>query len=295
MAAPTLVEVARELYLLPPAEFVAARDARRAELRSTHRELADEVGRLRRASPAAWLVTLLAHERPEIVTEMTALGDELRRALDEADREALGRLTEERRGALTSAADAARELAEAAGARVSRAALDDATETLQAAMGDPAAAAAVRSGLLVRPLEPAGFDRVELDGALAVEVEELADVAPAAPPRPRLRPVKDPDAELARARREAEDELAAAEASLAEARAAVDALETERAQLERRRRELETELADLESELVRTRAGLATANRELRAVDAEAGRAERALDAAERRRGDAAARRERFR
>ena len=34
-------------------------------------------------------------------------------------------------------------------------------------MADPHAGAAVRSGLLVRPLESVGFDAVDLDGALA--------------------------------------------------------------------------------------------------------------------------------
>lgn len=285
MAARTLAEEARELYRLPPARFVAARNARHAELRDADRELADGIAGLRRATPAAWLVSLLVEERPQRLDELVGIGEKLRAALEAGDRDALTRLTERRRDALRAASDDAASLARAHDVQASRAVLDEVAATLQAAMGDEAAAAAVRSGLLVRTLESSGFDPVDLRGALAV-----ADGLPASALRPRLRPVKDPDAELDRARREAAEALDEARTRLAEvedARARRDADDRELAarhdrlaekvrrlgaELERAQREL----ADAASELRRSRPERVRLDRELtRARDAVANAEER--------------------
>jgi hypothetical protein len=290
VAGRTLAEEARELYLLPPSAFTAARNARRAELRASDRELADEVGALKRASPAAWLVSALAREEPERIDELVALGGELRAALENADREALARLADARRDALRSATDAAQQLADEHDVSASRAVLDDVAETLQAAMGDAAAESAVRSGLLVRALESSGFDAVDLEGALAVD-----DGAPATPPRPRLRRVKDPDAELARARREAAEALEEAQARLAEAEETRDAHETRVREAAERHAELSDEVKRLEAELVRMRRELDDASTELREAKAEGARVERALERAQDAVAEAEQRRDRFR
>jgi hypothetical protein len=290
VAGRTLAEEARELYLLPPAAFTAARNARRAELRSSDRGLADEVGALKRASPAAWLVSALAREEPERIDELVELGGELRAALENADREALARLADARRDALRSATDAAQQLADGHDVSASRAVLDDVAETLQAAMGDAAAESAVRSGLLVRALESSGFDAVDLEGALAVD-----DGAPATPPRPRLRRVKDPDAELARARREAAEALEEAQARLAEAEDAHRAVERRIDAAETSRTELADEVERLEAELTRARRRLDDASGELRDATAERSRAARALERARDAVEEAEQRRDRFR
>jgi len=289
VAGRTLAEEARELYLLPPAAFTAARNARRAELRSSDRGLADEVGALKRASPAAWLVSALAREEPERIDELVELGGELRAALENADREALARLADARRDALRSATDAAQQVADEHDVSASRAVLDDVAETLQAAMGDAAAESAVRSGLLVRALESSGFDAVDLEGALAVD-----DGAPATPPRPRLRRVKDPDAELARARREAAEALKEAQARLTEAEDAHRAVERRIDAAEMSRAELADEVERLEAELTRARRGLEDASGDLREATAERSRAERALERARHAVDDAEQRRDRF-
>lgn len=289
MRAPSLAEEARELYLLPPGDFVAARNARRAELHASDRELAEEVGELRRAAPAAWLVSLLAREQPTRIDELVRLGDELRAALENADREALTRLTGERRDALRSASDAARELAGEHDVTPSRGVLDEVAETLQAAMGDAAAEAAVRSGLLVRSLESSGFDPVDLAGALAVD-----EGAPAAPPRARLRRVKDPDAELARARREAAEALAEAQARLADAEQARAESDGRTHEAETHHAELAEDVQRLDAELARTRRRLDDAASELREAKAESARAERALERARDAVAEAEQRRDRF-
>ena len=280
MAPGTLADEARALYAVPPARFVAARNARRAELRATDRELADAVGELRRASPAAWLTSLLVSERPEVLDDLVELAGRLRTAVDTADRNALGALAEERRAALRQATDLAAQLGEAEGAAPGRAALDAVAVTLQAAMGDAAAAEAVRSGLLLRALQGSGFDPVDLTDALAVGTGGAAADEPLSP-RPRLRRVQDPDAELARARREADEAMAEAEEG---ARLAIDAalaVEERIADTERMRAELEQELDDLQVEVARTRDGLAAARRALRDLEADRTRAGRARDRAD--------------
>lgn len=275
MAARTLADEARELYRLPPAEFVAARNERRAELRASDRALSDAVGALRRPSPAAWLVTVLATEDPELLDDLVALGDELRAALEGADRAALARLTEQRRAALREAAETTAAIAEEHGVKASRGVLDDVAATLQAAMGDADAASAVRSGLLVRALEPVGFDPVDLEGALALDAD-----APAAPPRPRLRVVKDPDAELARARAEADESLAHARARLDEAGAAHRTHEESIASVRADRDEQADEVRRLETELAAAKRRLVDAEAELRAVGRDTPRFERELEKA---------------
>jgi hypothetical protein len=280
MGADSLDVEAKALYLVPPAGFVAARNARRAELKSTDRELADAVGELRRASPAAWLTTALVREHPDVLDELEALAGRLRAAVDAADREALADLAEQRREALRQATLLATDVGEAEGATPNRAALDGVAATLQAAMGDAAAAAAVRSGLLLRALQGSGFDPVDLTDALAVPVAGGAEDEPPRA-RPKLRRVQDPDAELARARREAGEAMEDAEA---EARRAGDAalrLEQQIVDADRIRTELEQELEDLQVELARTRDGLTAARRELRELESERTRAIRARDRAD--------------
>jgi len=281
MGAGTLDDEARALYRVPPAAFVAARNARRTELRASDRELADAVGELRRAAPAAWLTTTLVREHPEVLTGLEKLAGRLRAAVDAADRDALATLAQERREALRGAAEVAAETADDEGVTAGRAVLDAVTATLQAAMGDTAAATAVRSGLLLRALQGSGFDPVDLTDALAVAgAADSGDGEPPTP-RPKLRRVQDPDAELARARKEADEAFTAAED---EARRAADtALDVEQqlVDADRIRAELEQELDDLQVELARTRDGLASARRELRELESERTRATRARDRAD--------------
>jgi len=280
MGAGSLDAEARALYAVPPAAFVAARNARRGELRTTDRELADAVGELRRASAAAWLTTALVREHPDVLDGLEQLAGRLRDAVDAADRDALADLAEQRREALRQATLLATDVGEADGVTPNRVALDGVAATLQAAMGDPAAAAAVRSGLLLRALQGSGFDPVDLSDALAVPADGAADEEPPRP-RPKLRRVGDPDAELARARREADEAMADAEAEARRANEAALRLEQQIVDADRIRTELEQELEDLQVEIARTRDGLVAARRELRELESERARANRTRDRAD--------------
>ncbi|TDN46474.1 TonB-like protein [Curtobacterium flaccumfaciens] len=160
-----IADVARELLLVAPADFVAERTARQRAARKDDRELAAAIGGLRKPAPAAWVVDLLAHQGA--LDEAVELGPAIRAAQADADPAEIRRLRKQRAGVVDALAQAGADLASDAGHPATRAVLEQVRATIEAAMADPHAGAAVRSGLLVRPLESAGFDDVDLDGALA--------------------------------------------------------------------------------------------------------------------------------
>jgi len=174
----TLAEAARQLYALPPKEFVAARDARAAEARSDgDAALATSLRALRRASSSAWAVDLLAREAADAVAALDDLGERFRTAQSDGDRAALAALARDRKEALAGLVSRARDLAVDAGQPLSAAALVEVEQTLRAAVADPAAAAAVRSGRLVRALAADGLEEADLADAVAGPAPE--GVAPA--------------------------------------------------------------------------------------------------------------------
>jgi hypothetical protein len=151
----------RELFAVPPAEFVAARDALAKELRASRREdEAKEVASLRRPTAPVWAVNQLARRAPSDVEELLdsservekaqlrgAAGDELRAAMS-AQRAALAKLE---RGA--------EQILRGAGLQSSPAALRTMQSTLQAAAtGAREMRERLRSGTLLEELEPAGFE-----------------------------------------------------------------------------------------------------------------------------------------
>lgn len=162
----TLAGVARELLLVAPADFVAERTSRQRALRKDDRETAAAVGKLRKPAPAAWVVDLLAHE--QALDEAVDLGPSLREAQAKADPHEISALRRQRTSVVRALAQAGADLASDAGHPATPAVLDQVRATIEAAMADPHAGVAVRSGLLVQPLESVGFEDVDLDGALAV-------------------------------------------------------------------------------------------------------------------------------
>ena len=155
----TLDEVAAELYALPPEEFTAARgEAVAAARKSGDRELAGRIGGLRRPTVGAWLVNLLAHQRPDLIGELLALGEQMRAAQRNLRGDELRELSTQRRAMVSALARESRALAVAAGPGV-RAVLPlgEVENTLTAALADPEVAEEVRLGRLVKPVEYAGF------------------------------------------------------------------------------------------------------------------------------------------
>jgi hypothetical protein len=151
-------ELAAELYLVPPARFVATRDhiARQAGRAGRH-ELASRLRELRRPTQSAWLVNLLVRHEPEAMAELRGLGRRLREAQTTLAGAELRRLSEQRRTMVGDLMDLVRLHAAEAGAAVSDRALAEVESTLNAALVDLAAASAVMSGRLVRPMAHNGF------------------------------------------------------------------------------------------------------------------------------------------
>ncbi|MGD8193747.1 hypothetical protein ACEXQB_004550 [Herbiconiux sp. P18] len=171
-----LEQVAAELYALSPAEFTAARNARAAEATASgDRELAAGIRGLAKPSVAAWAVNALVRHRGDDVSALLDVGERMRDATESHDRESMRQLGRDRQQLLAAAARAARGLGEELGVAVSESAAVEVQQTLQAAVVDASAAAAVRSGLLVRTFESSGLDPVDLAGAVAI---------PDAAPRP---------------------------------------------------------------------------------------------------------------
>lgn len=158
-------DVARQLLLVAPADFVAARTARQRAFRADDRALATAIGGLRKPAPAAWVIDLLAEDGA--LDEAVELGPALRKAQADADPDTIRALRRQRTEVVDALAQAGADIAVDAGHAVTPSVLEQVRATIQAAMADPHAGAAVRSGLLVRPLESVGFDDVDLDGALA--------------------------------------------------------------------------------------------------------------------------------
>lgn len=252
MAAPrTIVEIAAELCVLPPEDFVAARNARARE--TDDAALAAEVRALRKPLLAAWVVNVLAGADADALGEALQLADELRVAQDDLDAAALSKLGRERRTLVRALARRAASLAEARGATVSAAAVEAVEQTLNAAMRDAGAAAAVASGRLVRPLEASGMDAVDLADAVAGPLDVVLPAESAAPTdelkarrerRDAERAARDAERDAAHAEREQgrleerwraareravllEERIAALEADLARVRAESDALREE--------------------------------------------------------------------
>lgn len=159
MSAPDGDEVTARLYALPPERFVAARDEEVARARQAgDREGAKRIAGLRRPTVAAWLVNLLAIERPDLLGELLTLGEQLREAQHELRGTQLRELSARRRSVVDALAAQARTLAAAKGRPVrEQAPLDEVATTLNAALSDAEVAREVRAGRLLRPTSYAGF------------------------------------------------------------------------------------------------------------------------------------------
>jgi hypothetical protein len=270
-------DVARELLLVAPQDFVAERTARARAVRKDDRALATAIGKLRKPAPAAWVIDLLAHDGA--LDDAVDLGPAVRKAQADADPDAIRTLRRQRTEVVDALAQAGADLASDAGHPVTPAVLEQVRSTIEAAMADPHAGAAVRSGLLVTALESVGFDAVDLDGALA-DPDAVPDAwsGSDAPPipisqargarkasrasRPAQRDAPEPDAEPdpepkrapSADRKAARQAETAARTESRDADAALDAAEADLEQAEERRAELQRALEQAEAEIARLEA-----------------------------------------
>ena len=260
----TLASIADELYVLAPAEFTAARNAKVREVKdSADKELAARVQELRKPSPAAWGVNLLARHRAAELEQLAQLGASMREAQAELDRAELGELTRQRRQVVAALARQASALASEAHHNLTAAVVEEVAQTLQAALGDPAAAAAVRSGRLVRPLESGGFDEVDLTDAVAAP-----DASMVSAPRTESRSAPVRDLAAVRAAKDAEKRADEADAEVKRIDRRIEQVEDGRDRLEAKLAELEEHVRVIEEEI-------RDADRDARALHRDRDKAER--------------------
>ena len=295
-----LLDLADRLYGLPLGEFTAARDARAKELRAADRELSAQVKALRKPSVAAWAVNLLVRREPEQVDQVLSVGAALREAAASLDGGQLRELTKQRRQLTAALTVTARGHARDHGQKVSDSVAEDVESTLTAAMVDAGAAAAVRSGLLVRSLAASGLEELDLSSYVAAPEVAGFEPTPVGSPAPEPHPpdlhvVPDPDAgakkRLAAQERltEAEEAVESARAELATAEAEATGLEARSLQLQAEIDELRRRLSELEEEADEVDESLAAADEVVSGARSEVS----AADATRQRAADVVARLER--
>lgn len=300
-----LAGIARGLYAKPMEDFVAARTAAAKQAAGSDRELGAAVRALPKPSAAAWAVNMLALHQPGVLAELADLGGRMREAQSSLDAGALRELGRERRTLLAAAVETAREVAKEQGRSISDAVVGDVDETLRALTADEGAAAAVRSGRLLKALSADGLNTADLEGAVAVpsvlpptatapppgpaasvsrKTRTTTTVTPRAKPdRPRLeavrqapRPASPPALEKAKA------SLAEAQAAEAEAAQAARELQDQADQARTEIAELVHEAAELRARLKGVEERLERSRKVLAATTAEAKQAVRAAAKAER-------------
>lgn len=284
--------IADELYGLAPADFTARRNAEASEARRRgDRDLAASITALKRPTSSAWLVNQLVRQRAEALDDLLELGEAMRQAQDQLAGGDLRRLSQQRRQVVEALAAEARQLATAVGKSVSEEATRELEATLEAALADPVAGDAVRSGRLSTALSSSGLGSLDFGAVASVSV-------PTPPAPASLSRVRAPapagargaggsgggDDERRRLRQEAAEEvLRGAEAeAVSTAREAVEAEQRATSARDERRR-LRQAITELETHLARRQTEEMAAVQQLRAEERSAEAARRSAKAAERR------------
>jgi hypothetical protein len=235
-----------ELYALSPDEFIERRQQLVAETRAAKdRQLATQIGKLRRPTRSAWLINLLARQEPDDVTALLELGTALQEAQQRMAGDELRQLSAQRRKTVDALARRAVELGREQGYGAPDGATQEVSQTLQTALGDPEIAELVRTGTLTQAVTYGGFGPTDLASALGASLPTQAPRQPAkkqAPPEaaPALDPKQRREAEKAAAeareraraaRKTAEEAESEAEAATQHADELADKVESLRSQL----------------------------------------------------------------
>jgi len=168
-----MTEAAAALYAMAPEDFTAARDELVRQLKAAgDRAGAASIKLLRRPTVAAWLLNLVARDRPTAVEAVVDLAVRLRGAQSDAmagrGGAALRELTAERRQVVQAAVEAAMELARRHGRSVASSHVDELTRTAEAALADDEISTRWQCGLLATAEQVTGFSFGAAD-VLAVE------------------------------------------------------------------------------------------------------------------------------
>jgi hypothetical protein len=164
-----------DLYAVPLADFIAARNELAASLRAEHdKPGAARVKALRKPSAAAWVVNQLARRHPRQIEALIAAGERVRAAQGGRGKggSSLREASEQQRAQIAELMQAASEVLTDAGIRGQSGPLEGVRETLQAlATASDEQLALLRRGVLTETLQPADisdvFKRLSMSGGRA--------------------------------------------------------------------------------------------------------------------------------
>src|SRR4051794_16481586 len=297
---PTSLEDAADLlYGVGREEFIGVRDALVKQVRAAgDRELATEIGGVRKPSVAAWVANRLAREYPDEVEGLEELGGSLREAQEKLEGDALRQLSRQRHGLINALVERGRRIAREEAVRLGDPAVRELERTIGAALADPAAARALAGGQLAGGMEAGpglgdGGISAALGGpASGARPARRAHPTRPSPSRPDRRPDRRPSRPAPPARDDADEDTDGSDGSDTDAALDVrdDAETREREDRERAERE-ERERAERERREREERERAEQAAREAReradAADEQARRAAEEADAASREAQDA--------
>ncbi|NMO04763.1 hypothetical protein HH308_26420 [Gordonia sp. TBRC 11910] len=271
-------DVADELYALDPADFVAVRKERVAQARADgERELAREIGLLRKPTLVGWALNVLARESADDVGALLEVGDALREAQHALSADQLRALDKQRQQVVRGLTKRAVSLAADRGQTLSENASREVGQTLGAAMADPEFGEQVRLGRVITAVQHAGF------GSGGEEVFGRAGLRVIDGGRTTRRPKPDA-AEVRRALRkalsDAEAVLDAATAGAEQAEETLDDATLRRVESQERIDELRSELSTAEADLRTAKLAEETAKKQRAQADRERIAAQSAVDAA---------------
>ncbi len=284
---PTSLEDAADLlYGVGREEFIGYRDALVKQVRQAgDRELAGEIGALRKPSVAAWVANRLAREFPDEIGGLEELGGSLREAQEKLEGDALRQLSRQRHGLINALVERGRRIAREEAVRLGDPAVRELERTIGAALADPTAARALAGGQLAGGMEAGpGLGDGGISAALGGPASGARPARAARPTRggTKRRPDRRPPRPAAPTRDEesaedfADDALDVRddrESREREDRERAEQEERERAERERRERE-ERERAQKAAEEARARADAADDAARRAAEDADAASAE---------------------
>ena len=258
-----LTEIADRLYAVPADGFTEARNAAAREV--DDKALAAQVKKLKKPSVAAWSINLLVRRESAQIDSVLELAESLRAAAEALDGDELRALTRQRRQLTTALASTARSLAREAGVRLTGPVVEQVEGMLNAAMIDPVAAQAVRTGRVLLAFTSTGVSELDIESVIALPEALDVQAVPVEGPvdgaeeeggdegeSVGLHVVPDDGAKLAAAEDEVEEaagHLAAAEKELAEVEDSLESLNARRLQLQGEADELRRRLATIEDEV----------------------------------------------
>jgi len=277
-----------ELFGLPPEQFIGARN----QLARVVRDAGDVraaamIAALRKPTVSAWLANQLVRADPDGIHALTQLGEQLRETYLSSDSARRRELTRERHDLVRNLVRIARDQA-AGGRQIAPQTAERLTETLDAALVDPAAAQLLRTGQLTSALRHVGFGVVDESG----EPARLAPMRPRVvrrpePPRKSAKPkvaqrAKAPSAGRSPIDRTLEQRRAAQQKRRDQAEADYSQAEADRVHAEELLDAHQHRIDDLEADLVRLNEQLEQTRQTLREARKQTARLQRAFSQAAR-------------